>query len=70
MPKIDKLEDWDDVEDKVHEDIVRDKINHKEKTHNKKEWEKIDGRLQKTNNVKYVKNKRRKAHKDNNHHSS
>jgi len=70
MPKIDKLEDWDDVEDKVHEDIVRDKINHKEKTHNKKEWEKIDERLQKTNNVKYVKNKRRKAHKDNNHHSS
>jgi len=70
MPKIDKLEDWDDVEDKVHEDIVRDKINHKEKTHNKKEWEKIEERLQKTNNVKYVKNKRRKAHKDNNHHSS
>ena len=31
MPKIDKWEDWDDVEDKVHEDIVRDKINHKEK---------------------------------------
>ena len=41
-------------------------INHKTKTHTKKEWEKVDERLQKNKNVKYVKNKRRKSRKNNN----
>jgi len=68
VPKVNNWEDWDELEDKIHEDTVREKINHKSKTHNKKEWEKIDERLQKNNNVKFVKSKRRKAHKNNNHH--
>jgi hypothetical protein len=70
MPKVSKWEDWDELEDKIHEKNVRDKVNHKSKTHNKKEWENIDERLQKSNNVKYVKSKRRKSRKNNNHHSS
>ena len=70
MPKVDNWEEWDELEDRVHEQNIRDKINHKTKTHTKKEWEKIDERLQKSNNVKYVKNKRRKSRKDNNHRIS
>jgi|TARA_Y100000310_G_scaffold158112_1_gene157550 hypothetical protein len=70
MPKVDNWEEWDELEDKVHEQNVREKVSHKTKTHNKKEWEKIDERLQKNNNVKYVKNKRRKSRKDNNHRIS
>ena len=70
MPKVHNWEDWDEIEDKNQDEQVRDKINHKTKTHTKKEWEKIDERLQKSNNVKYVKNKRRKSRKDNNHRIS
>ena len=70
MPKVHNCEDWDEIEDKNQDEQVRDKINHKTKTHTKKEWEKIDERLQKSNNVKYVKNKRRKSRKDNNHRIS
>ena len=66
MPKVDNWEEWDEFEDRVHEQNVRDKINHKTKTHTKKEWEKVDERLQKNKNVKYVKNKRRKSRKNNN----
>ena len=68
MPRVNDWEDWDELEERTNEKIVRDKVNRKTKTHNKKEWEKIDERLQKNKNVKYVKNKRRKAHKKNNHH--
>ena len=70
MPKVQDWEDWDELEERTNEKIVREKINHKSKTHDKKEWEKIDERLQKNNNVKFVKSKRRKAHKNNNHHHS
>ena len=70
MPKVHNWEDWDEIEDKNQDEQVRDKINHKTKTHTKKEWEKIDESLKKNNNVKFVKNKRRKAHKKNNHHHS
>ena len=70
MPKVHNWEDWDEIEDKNQDEQVRDKINHKTKTHTKKEWEKIDERLQKSNNVKYVKSKRRKSRKDNNHRIS
>ena len=66
MPKVDNWDEWDELEDRVHEQNVRDKINHKTKTHTKKEWEKVDERLQKNKNVKYVKNKRRKSRKNNN----
>ena len=54
MPKVHNWKDWDELEDEVHDETVRDKIQHKSKTHSKNEWEKIDERLQKTNNVKYV----------------
>ena len=70
MPKVQDWEDWDELEERTNEEIVRKRINHKSKTHNKKEWKKVDEKLQKNNNVKFVKNKRRKAHKNNNHHHS
>ena len=70
MPKIHNWKEWGELEEQFNEDTLRDKIQHKSKTHSKNEWEKIDERLQKTNKVKYVKNKRRKAHKKNNHHIS
>ena len=63
-------EDWDDMEDKSQEEIVREKVTHKEKTHNKKDWEKINERLQSDSGVKFVQKKRREAHKDSNHHLS
>ena len=68
MSKVSNWEDWDELEEKLHaNEDVRDKINHKTKTHNKKEWEKVDEQLQKENKVKFVKNKRRKVNKNNNH---
>jgi len=70
MPKVSNWEEWDEFEDKIHEQDVRNKINHKTKTHNKKEWDKIDERLQKNKNVKYVKNKRRKSRKKGNNTTS
>ena len=70
MPTINNWDEWDELEDETQDKIVREKINHKSKTHNKKEGEKIDERLQKNNNVKFVKSKRRKVHKNNNHHRS
>ena len=70
MPTVNTWEDWHELEDKSQEEIVRKKINHKSKTHNKKEWDKLDEKIQKDNNVKYVKSKRRVAQKDSNHHLS
>ena len=29
MPKVDNWEDWDDLDDQIHEKNIRDKINHK-----------------------------------------
>ena len=51
MPKINDYEDWEDLEDKYHNENVRNKRNNKTKTHNKKEWEKLDERLQKNNTI-------------------
>ena len=65
MPKIDNSKDWDKLEDDYADKDTRNKISHKSKKHDKKEWKKVDGQLQKENKVKLVKNKRRKAHKKN-----
>ena len=65
MPKIDNSRDWDKLEDDYADKDTRNKISHKSKKHDKKEWKKVDERLQKDNKIKFVKNKRRKAHKDN-----
>ena len=65
MPKIDNSKDWDKLEDDYADEETRNKISHKSKKHDKKEWKKVDERLQKDNKIKFVKNKRRKAHKDN-----
>jgi len=65
MPKIDNSKDWDKLEDDYADEDTRNKISHKSKKHDKKEWKKVDERLQKDNKIKFVKNKRRKAHKDN-----
>ena len=65
MPKISNYKDWDDLEEDYAGEDKRNKISHKSKKHDKKEWKKVDERLQKDNKIKFVKNKRRKAHKDN-----
>ena len=70
MPKISNYKDWNDLEEDYVEEDKRDKISHKTKKHDKKEWKKVDDRLQKENKVKFVKNKRRKVNKDNSHNIS
>ena len=65
MPKVTNYRDWDDLEEDYAEQNIRNKISHKSKKHDKKEWKKVDAQLQKENKVKFVKNKRRKAHKKN-----
>ena len=65
MPKISNYEDWVDLEEDYAGEDKRNKISHKSKKHDKKEWKKVDVQLQKENKVKFVKNKRRKAHKKN-----
>jgi len=70
MPKVSNYEDWDDLEEDCAEENIRNKISHKSKKHDKKEWTKVDAQLQKENKVKFVKNKRRKAHKKNSSRTS
>ena len=70
MPKVTNYRDWDDLEEDYAEQNIRNKISHKSKKHDKKEWKKVDEQLQKENKVKFVKNKRRKAHKKHNHNNS
>ena len=65
MPKVSNYKDWDDLEEDYAEQNIRNKISHKSKKHDKKEWKKVDEQLQKEDKVKFVKNKRRKAHKKN-----
>jgi len=57
MPTVNTWEDWDDLEDKSQEEIVRKKINHKPKVQNKKDREKVNERIKSDNGVKYIKNK-------------
>ena len=70
MPKVTNYRDWDDLEEDYAEQNIRNKISHKSKKHDKKEWKKVDEQLQKENKVKFVKNKRRKVNKNNNHNIS
>ena len=70
MPTVNDWEEWDEWEIESQDEIIREKVNHKSKTHNKKDWEKVNERIQSDNGVKYIKNKRREAHKDSNHHLS
>ena len=65
MCKVDNWKDWDDLEEDYANEDIRNKISHRSKKHDKKEWKKVDEQLQKENKVKFVKNKRRKAHKKN-----
>ena len=67
MPKVSNYKDWEDLEEDYAEQNIRNKISHKSKKHDKKEWKKVDEQLQKENKVKFVKNKRRSSHKNNNH---
>ena len=70
MSKVDNWKDWDDLEEDYANEDIRNKISHRSKKHDKKEWKKVDEQLQKEDKVKFVKNKRRKAHKNNNHNIS
>ena len=57
--------DWLDFAEEMEADVVKDeikqKINHKEKTHNKKEWKGIKKDLEKKNVKKKWNTKRRKS---------
>ena len=57
--------DWLDVSDELEEKSVKDKlkskIQHREKTHNKKEWKGIKKNLEKKNVNKKWDKKRRKS---------
>ena len=66
MPKISNYRDWEDLEDEYAEENIRDKVSHKSKKYDKKEWKKVDEQLQKEKKVKFVKSKRRKVHKNDN----
>jgi len=57
MPTVNNWEEWDEWEINSQDEIVREKINHKSKTQNKKDWEKVNERIQSDNGVKYIKNK-------------
>ena len=70
MPKINNYRDWDDLEEDYANEVRCNSVTHKSKKHDKEDWKKVDEKLQKENNVKFVKNKRRKAHKNNNHNIS
>ena len=70
MPKISNYRDWEDLEDEYAEENIRDKVSHKSKKYDKKEWKKVDEQLQKEKKVKFVKSKRRKVHKNNTHNIS
>ena len=66
MSKVDNWKDWDDLEEDYANEDIRNKISHRSKKHDKKEWKKVDEQLQKEKKVKFVKSKRRKIHKNNN----
>ena len=59
MPTVNSWEEWDEWEINSQDEIVREKINHKSKPQNKKDWEKVNERIQSDNGVKYIKNKRK-----------
>ena len=59
MPTVNSWEEWDEWEINSQDEIVREKINHKSKTQNKKDWEKVNERIQSDNGVKYIKIKRK-----------
>ena len=59
MPTVQNREEWDEWETETQEEVVREKINHKSKTHSKKDWEKVNERIQSDNGVKYIKNNRK-----------
>ena len=59
MPTVNNWKEWEELEIDSQDEIVREKINHKSKTQNKKDWEKVNERIQSDNGVKYIKNKRK-----------
>ena len=57
MPTVNNWKEWEELEIDSQDEIVREKINHKSKAQNKKDWEKVNERIQSDNGVKYIKNK-------------
>ena len=57
MPTVNNWKEWEELEIDSQDEIVREKINHKSKTQNKKDWEKVNERIQSDNGVKYIKSK-------------
>jgi len=54
MPTVQNREEWDDVEDKAQNEMIREKISHKTKNQNKKEQ-----------NEKFNQNKKQPNNRDN-----
>jgi hypothetical protein len=67
MPKVIDWEEFHDIEEDLKIKELKSKINHKEKSHNKKEWKTLETKLEKKGHEKYVKNKKRNARKNNTH---
>ena len=61
--KVNNWKDYYEMEDELHEEDSREKILHKNKSHNKKQWKKVKTELNKKGYDKYVKNKRRDSKK-------
>ena len=59
MPTVNNWKEWDEAEEEVQNKIVREKINHKSKSQNRKDWEKVNERKQSDNGVKSIKNNRK-----------
>jgi len=57
MPTVNNWKEWEELEIDSQDEIVREKINHKSKAQNKKDWEKVNERIQSDNGVKYIKSK-------------
>jgi|TARA_R110002051_G_scaffold219198_1_gene283031 hypothetical protein len=61
------IKDWldfaDELENEVVEEHLKKKTNHKEKTHDKKEWKKVKNELDKKNGKTHWVTKRREARK-------
>ena len=57
MPTVNNWKEWEELEIDSQDEIVREKINHKSKAQNKKDWEKVNERIQSDNGVTYIKSK-------------
>ena len=58
-------EEWDDIEDELKDEQLRNKIQHKPKNHDINEWHKGEKELNQKGKKKHVKNNKREGHQIN-----